>query len=756
MIVGNMKIDAVMAALAVVGIGLAACSETDSHPEPVGSGSFVAIHLADYETAGDEVTNENDLLDMRACLFENGYMTEVYANPVNETSGYGFKLDRDAGTLYVLTKATDIFDLDGLCNAGISEQEWLTLTVGTKDGLPIRFFSGTTVLTDKKEHVVKLSRGFARFDLRIRTVEEVKIGSLSFEGASLHTGLFVGTNVPVKQGTISVKPDAPITKDTPGVVFVYEQENPEAVLRAEVMINGKYYELEAGLPEKIRRNCIYEVTVVKEDADRDVQLIVEPWEEGEDVGMYPDWGSRIVIDVDNSEIPSGALVYDNGTGLILPHNCTDFLLALDCDNELDVLPFDTDALVIEPMTVVRGAERINVFRIRKQLYVPGRPADDIELRFKRKGLNNVYPEDRIVLHLSANPVKVEGELSFDQETYSFDFERYVDNELGRFIVPAIKELLVEFDEGEDPWIKLEPIDKEEGTFRVLGGWRPNDPTANGRIQYATLVIRNAEDGSDREEYRISRRNYGLPVTWLHGVWWCKYNARGNSRDFDDQILSSQDPAVAAGKSVFDYLRDCTAEEFYRLWGWAYQGDSGIGMRVIEENGMVGMENFSMNVSAHINKLPADALAPDGYELPAMEEFNRVFDAADYIWMMWSGTHALRTPWDGHKIIRREQRRRNDIVVGSVSTPDLIYVSMSSPDFPEYESVTWYGPGAQWDAAGIKHSNHYNNILFAVNSPEGSGWYMAGNMSALYMIKNGAGNRDTRILRFKKSPVEYIY
>lgn len=27
---------------------------------------------------------------------------------------------------------------------------------------------------------------------------------------------------------------------------------------------------------------------------------------------------------------------------------------------------------------------------------------------------------------------------------------------------------------------------------------------------------------------------------------------------------------------------------------------------------------------------------------------------------------------------------------------------------------------------------------------------------LYLTQNGAGNNDTRILRFKKSPVEYIY
>ena len=246
------------------------------------------------------------------------------------------------------------------------------------------------------------------------------------------------------------------------------------------------------------------------------------------------------------------------------------------------------------------------------------------------------------------------------------------------------------------------------------------------------------------------------MTWLHGVWWCKYNARGNSRSFDDQILSAADPAAAAGKSVLDYLRDCSPEEFYDLWGWAYQGDSGSGMRVVDLNGVLVMEGFSTGIPAHINKLPADALAPDGYEIPSMEEFNRIFDATDYVWVMWGGTHRLRNPWEGHSIVKREQRRRNDIVVGSVAATDLLYTAMSSPDFPQYEAVTWYGPGAQWNDDGIRHSNHYNNILFSVHSPDGSGWFFAGSMAGLYLRENGAGNNDTRILRFKKSPVEYIY
>ena len=141
----------------------------------------------------------------------------------------------------------------------------------------------------------------------------------------------------------------------------------------------------------------------------------------------------------------------------------------------------------------------------------------------------------------------------------------------------------------------------------------------------------------------------------------------------------------------------------------------------------------------------------------MEEFNRVFDATDYIVVSWNGTHTLVNPWNGHATVKRQRAFRNDISVGTVDLGDVISIAMWSPDYPEHEPIVWYGVSAQWNAEGILHAGHYNNILFGVYSPEGSGWYVQGSLGGgLYMVKNGAGTKDTRVLRFKKSPVEYVY
>lgn len=83
--------------------------------------------------------------------------------------------------------------------------------------------------------------------------------------------------------------------------------------------------------------------------------------------------------------------------------------------------------------------------------------------------------------LLANPIQLEGELVFGKDDYLCDFARYVDNELGRMTLPEGYELLARF-QNEDAWIKVEQVSARSNTYRVVGGWRPNDPKADGREQ----------------------------------------------------------------------------------------------------------------------------------------------------------------------------------------------------------------------------------------------------------------------------------
>lgn len=740
------------------------CTKPESEPTAApAAGQSIRVQMEGFDGAATAHPDDERIETMNAYLFEAGVLTQCYENLSEAAAGYGLQLARLSGRLYLVANAEA--DTYGSPQPGLSESEWLARGIGTAPGgEAVRFASGSldlgTLPAGTTLLPIAMKRGVARFDLRILVAGEASVESIVFDNIALEGSLFAAQTALSSEsgptGELLVRPETPFTASRTGIAYLYEQESSVSVVRIEALIDGKSYTLEKSLPAEIRRNTVYTVTLRRNIVDADVELNVEPWNTGDETPAVPDLDHSLTVDLTRTEIPDGVVVAEGRTEMTFHHLRTEMSLAIDCNDELEVLPLEGYPLTIEPIANDGGIEGINRFLIRKELYAPGMEEDLVELRFHRKGLANNYPEDRITLRLEANPSRIEGDFAFANPNYEFDFGRYIDNELGRIILAPGKELVAEFDEGEDRWIDISAAEGEERVVRIVAGWRPNDPTANGRRQSARLVIRNASDQSQREEYTVVRRNWGLPVTWFHGVWWCKYNARGDSRDFEDQILSSADPAAMAGKSVFDYLTSCSAEEYYDLWCWAYQGDSGNGLKVVDRDGVLVMDNFTSNNSSNINRLPADALSPDGYELPTMEEFNRMFDATDYIWMMWDGSHKLREPWEGHATVTRRQKRRNDLTIGTVAATDLIYIVMKSADFPEDEGVTWYGPGAQWNADGIMHSNHYNNILFSVHSPEGQGWYMGGGMGNLYMTKNGAGNNDTRILRFKKSPVEYIY
>lgn len=745
--------------LAVAG-GLApGCTEGGNtfNGQPGGDGRTVAIRVAGFESEGEGTDGDALPQTLRACRFEEGRMVSVFEASGTSEGERGFRIDRKAGRLYVLAGDEGMPDLKALCEAGVSESEWLATTVGLERGTPVRFFSGMVDLAAAENPVAELRRGTARLDLRIRVVGEASVERLTLEGVASNTPLFPDARFVPERGEVTVDFETPKTEDTPGVARIYEEGAGGGVLRAEAVVNGKHCRLEAELPVPILRNRIYVVTLRKDVAEQEATLTVEPWQEGGDVELHPDFGGAVTVDAAASELPADAVVDEDGRGIRLSHRAAEFVLTVRAGDDLELQPVEGGTVEVEPLAAT-GAEQVGVhrFHVRKLLFAPGMEAEETLLRFRRKGFDEVYPEDRIALHLSPNPTRLEGLISFAAGRYDYAFGRYVDNELGRFTLPEGVTLSVTFAEGEDPWAKVVPAEEGGRVFRLLGGWRPNDPKADGREQVATLVIADDADGGLREEYRVSRRNWGLPVTWFHGVWWCKYNARGESRRFEDQILSSDDPAVKAGKSLFDYLRDCSAEEFVSLWGWAYQGGSGVGMKVVDQGGKLVLEGFSKSEKVHINKLPAEALAPDGYALPTMEESCRMFDATGQVWLMWDGEHTLRTPWEGRTMVKREQRRRNGVAVGSVTMSDLLYLKMWSKGDMEHEPVVWYGPGAQWDESGIKHA-HYNNLLIGICSPErGEGWFFNGNMNGLYLQRNGGSAVDTRILRFKKLPVEYIY
>ena len=743
------------------------CGEDIPKEEPGGGeGNITPVrtittHISEFQIEGEgaSLPGEGNINELQACVFENGVMTEIYTQFTQKDNQYVLQTNKRTGHLYILANTANQLNLQELKAQDITEEKWQEVTIGHTDEnihAP-EFFSGMLDLGKSDEDILHmhLERGIARFDLSIRSTSSIKVKKVLFKNITQHTFLFSQNPVSIPAGT-TVKDrlvEFPqwLESNTQGIFYAYEQAGDNLMASLEIVKNGKEMILETGLPSALKRNTVYTLEITTDSATGEAKLNVIEWENGGDHALASDM-SNLKVNIKESVFPENIIVNEEKTQVTLPYTATNITLAIDCDDELEFIP-ENMPITIEslggtsPETIGK-----NVFRIQKEKWRPGVAGQELKLRFHRKGLNHNYAEDYLTLVLPENPIKLEGLIQF-HDGYEFDFERYIDNELGIITLPESKRLTVEYESGEGQWIKLEERSETPNSFRIIGGWKPNDLTANGRKQKARLVICNT-DGTDREEYTVVRRNWGLPVTYLNGIWWCKYNAMGDSKDFNDQILSSNDPAAKAGKSLFDYLRDCTSEEFFNLWKWQYQGKTTQGLEVIDDEGVVKLKGYGPS-SVHINRLDAKAMAPDGYELPSMENFERVLNSTSgTIWLMWDGSHT--TSWNGGANMQRRQRRRNDITVGTVALSDLIYIQMYNNAEQQYEPLVWYGSGAQWDDNGIKHV-HYNAMLWATYSPEnGQGWFFTGAMNAYHPSKNGAGSNDTRLLRFKKSDVEYIY
>jgi hypothetical protein len=92
-----------------------------------------------------------------------------------------------------------------------------------------------------------------------------------------------------------------------------------------------------------------------------------------------------------------------------------------------------------------------------------------------------------------------------------------------------------------------------------------------------------------------------------------------------------------------------------------------------------------------------------------------------------------------------------LTVGSVKLPTIYHVEVyDKMQGVKQESVTFYGPGAQWNNNGINH----NKVVIACYSPSNLGWFHYFTGYGMYRQVNGKNN--TRIVRFIKSPVEYMY
>jgi len=721
---------------------LSGCQKEKIRQDNAADGSLRISIVSSGMNYGITTESETNIHTLDAYHFENGILSESFNSlQIDEKGVCRLDIKQKNGMLYFLANDANITSRANLTNNVTTLEEFLQLTA-TADEMTSKslLMSGHTELDGENASLsVSLKRAVARIDLE-SAFQDAEVNSITIRDIAL-TGLVneggdksVLTNIEKTDLTKDFG-EQPFKNKKESLYYLPEQTANGHAVEILMAVNGGWHRLKTTLPP-LKRNTVYTLKVYGNGANLNVEVLTDNWENGDssESGLT----LKGLVDKENSQLSEGVTVNERGDTVFVPSWNSNFQLTLAAESGAQVSVLgEVEGVTVTPASQSRSLSPIAEFNVSSRQKMPGSKSEYMYLDV----YNDQIQTGRVVLVFTPNPVQMSGLIEFDQNG-ECNFNRYVDGELASLILPEGKTATLKFAEEEAHWMKLAP--EGGNTYRLLGGWKPNDPKADGREQAGELIITN-EDGSHPETYTIRRLNWGLPVVNINGTWWCKYNLRGNVKNFNDQILINSDPAKDS--SLADYLTSCSDNEFLHILGDQYQAGNPDGLKLTHNGASFYYEGYKSQTD-NFGTLAPTVMAPDGYQIP---------DFDDYRFFTGGTNYNLKYFNPGSFNNGLGQRLNFKVVERNATFQGLQYGPITFYDF-EYEGNHWTlcGLGHQWDAANISKMM----ILLATYGNGGSTWLMEG-----YSHSDGRGNwfkyagnnaSKTRTIRCVKTPVEYIY
>lgn len=721
---------------------LSGCQKEKIRQDNAADGSLRISIISSGMNYGITTESETNIHTLDAYHFENGILSKSFNSlQIDEKGVCRLDIKQKNGMLYFLANDANITSRANLTNNVTTLEEFLQLTA-TADEMTSKslLMSGHTELDGENASLsVSLKRAVARIDLE-SAFQDAEVNSITIRDIAL-TGL---VNEGGEKSVLTNIEKTDLTKDFGERPFKNKKESlyylPEQTANGHAVeilmaVNGGWHRLKTTLPP-LKRNTVYTLKVYGNGANLNVEVLTDNWESGNSSESV--LTLKGLVDKENSQFSEGVTVNERGDTVFVPSWNSNFQLTLAAESGAQVSVLgEVEGVTVTPASQSRSLSPIAEFNVSSRQKMPGSKSEYMYLDV----YNDQIQTGRVVLVFTPNPVQMSGLIEFDLNG-ECNFNRYVDGELASLILPEGKTATLKFAEEEAHWMKLAP--EGSNTYRLLGGWKPNDPKADGREQAGELIITN-EDGSHPETYTIRRLNWGLPVVNINGTWWCKYNLRGNVKNFNDQILINSDPAKDS--SLADYLTSCSDNEFLHILGDQYQAGNPDGLKLTHNGASFYYEGYKSQTD-NFGTLAPTVMAPDGYQIP---------DFDDYRFFTGGTNYNLKYFNPGSFNNGLGQRLNFKVVERNATFQGLQYGPITFYDF-EYEGNHWTlcGLGHQWDATSISKMM----ILLATYGNGGSTWMIEG-----YSNSEGRGNwfkyignnaQKTRTIRCIKTPVEYIY
>ncbi|MBM6757432.1 FimB/Mfa2 family fimbrial subunit [Bacteroides mediterraneensis] len=721
---------------------LSGCQQEDIRQTPDTHGMLAVKFSKAGMINGTDADAESQIHTLNGYHFEDGILKETFSSLQMDAEGIcHLDIAPMKGSLYFLANGEKAITPENL-KEGVTTLEAFLKQQATAENMASEsmLMTGKTELgTDDTSVSVTMKRAVARIDLD-SPFEDAEVNSVVLKNVALTGYLYEqdALQTSEKFETTDLTKDfgkQPFKNDKTSLFYLPEQNSNGHEVEIMITTHGGWHRLKTTLPA-LKRNHVYTLKVYGNGSNWKVEVLTNDWETGSssESGLT----HKGLVDKENSQLSEGVTLSAQADTVFVPYWKSDFQLTLAAEAGAEVtIQGQANGVTVTPTPLSRSLTPVAQFQVSSKQKMPGSHYEYMYLDVHK----NEVQTGRVVLVFIPNPIQMTGTLQFDDNGLC-DFNTYVDGELARITLPEGKTISLNFNEGEAQWMKL----TEEGdrTYRLLGGWKPNDPKADGRAQTGELVIADA-NGGHSEVYTIRRLNWGLPVVQVNGVWWCKYNLRGNVKNFSDQILIKSDPA--ANGSLADYLRSCSDEDFLQVLGDQYQAGNPDGLKLTHQDGQFYYEGYQSQTGNFGTMAPTE-MAPDGYQIP---------DYDDYRFYTWGSNCNLAYFDPGVFNNGLGQRLNFNVVERDATFKGLNYGQISFYDF-EYEGnhLTLCGLGHQYNETTLSSMM----ILFATYGNSGNTWMIEG-----YAKSTGKGNwfkyagsnaQKTRTIRCIKTPVEYIY
>ena len=734
--------------------GAAGCHDDHDLVE-AGNAKTLTVRLAASSSTG--TGDESAIHQVTGYRFVVGTLAEVITpSQAHAANLYTFAPASFSGTLYIVGNARLLTGLDALTPESSTLDDFLSIegSIDEMTGEGLLMTGKTDLQSTATSVTVPMTRSVARVDIESLEkgveVQKVVVHNLADKGYTMPRGTVETSASASTFDFTKAYADAPLANGSETLLYIPEQANPALRVEVTIRFSGGLHLLKANLPSVIRRNEIYTLAIQGKGAEAQLVIESDGWGTGASAESEP--SLKGLVDVENSLFSDGVRVNETRDTVFVPYHGSDFTLALLAEADATVTVDGS----VEGVEVTRNLgkgraalQKIAEVAVRSNLRMPGRDTERMHLDIQDPSSTNL---GRVVLVIEASPIRVEGAIHFDEHA-TCDFKEYVEGELGIIRLPADKVLRVEFDADESAWMQASETESITRTrlsgksYRIVGGWKPNDPRADGRAQEGRIVISN-EDGTNQETYTVRRINWGLPVVKIGETWWCKYNLRGNVKSFEDQITIPNDPAPH--HDLLSYLTSVPDDELLKILGDQYQGGNKQGLPLRHDGTAFYHEGVAASAQ-NFGTLPPAEMAPSGYQIPGYD---------DYLAFSKNGNFNL-----GGVGSRSYQNSKGKTIQITIVERDVNFLGhnygvISFYDF-EIDGTHYVlnGLGHQWNTV---HGNIARmNLLLATYGSSSQTWVMEGYESQVKpnenWIKYAANNSaKTRLIRCIKTPVEYTY